>query len=254
MTTLPTAGQRSSAVAAFLDKIKAKQSTSGGNGRGRLIFALDATASREATWDQACRIQGEMFEATAALGGLDLQLVYFNGYDTCRASHWLTTAADLHRVMRQVTCVAGVTQVERVLSHAIRETKTRKVSALVFVGDAQEEKLDRLGQLAGELGALSVPIFLFYETAAVPPALAAVYGPTYAAVLAQQSTEAEAAYQQLAKLSGGACLRFDLGSIDRLKELLGAVAVYASGGHAALEAYGKTKGGEVLRLTAQLRG
>jgi hypothetical protein len=42
----------------------------------RLIFALDATASREPTWDSACRIQGEIFEATAAIGGLDLQLAY----------------------------------------------------------------------------------------------------------------------------------------------------------------------------------
>jgi hypothetical protein len=253
MTTLPTPGHRSPAVAAFLDKIKARQSTHTGTGRGRLIFALDATASREATWDQACRIQGEMFEATAGIGGLDLQLVYYRGYDECKTSRWLMSANDLHRVMRSVSCVGGKTQIERVLDHAIRETRKAKVSALVFVGDAMEEKIDRLCHLAGELGALGTPIFLFYETT-IPAALAAVYGPDYAAALAQQSAAGEADFQQLAKLSGGACLRFDLSSIDRLKDLLGAVAVYATGNRAALEAYGANKGGEVLRLTSQLRG
>src|SRR5947208_2185557 len=68
-------------VAAFLDQLKSKQPPVRAAGRGRLIFALDATTSRQPTWDQACRIQGEMFEATAALGGLDLQLVYFRGFN-----------------------------------------------------------------------------------------------------------------------------------------------------------------------------
>ena len=61
------------------------------------------------------------------------------------------------------------------------------------------------------------------------------------------------AFQQIAKLSRGAYLRFDLASAERLKELLAAVAVYAAGGYRALAAYGEKKGGEVLRLTAQLR-
>ena len=70
-----------------------------------------------------------MFEATAAIGGLDLQLVFYRGYDECKASRWLTTATDLHRVMRSVSCVGGETQIERVLSHAIRETGRAKVNA-----------------------------------------------------------------------------------------------------------------------------
>jgi len=61
------------------------------------------------------------------------------------------------------------------------------------------------------------------------------------------------AFRQMARLSRGAYLRFDLASADRLKDLLGAVAVYAAGGYRALSAYGERKGGEVLRLTSQLR-
>ena len=199
---------------------------------GRLVFAMDATASREPSWDRACHIQGQMFETTAALGGLEVQLVFYRGFNECKASRWMTGAADLHRVMRAVHCVGGETQIERVLAHALTETKKQRVNALVFVGDAMEENVDRLCRLAGELGLNGVPVFVFHEGS---------------------DPIAGKAFQQIAKLSRGAYIRFDLASAERLKELLAAVAVYAAGGYRALTAYGEKRGGEVLRLTAQLR-
>src|ERR1700720_1645240 len=119
---LPTEA-RSAEVEQFLEKLKKAPPPHPGGGRGRLIFALDATASREPTWDRACRIQGEMFEATAALGGLEIQLVFLRGFSQCKTSKWLTPAADLDRVMGSVLCVGGETQIERVLSRALRETR-----------------------------------------------------------------------------------------------------------------------------------
>ena len=232
LPSTPKSGEVSAEVDAFLrDLQRAPQRPAGG--RGRLIFALDATASREHSWDRACRIQGEMFDATAALGGLDVKLVYYRGFNECKASRWMSNAADLHRVMRAVSCVGGETQIERVLAHALSETKRQRVGALVFVGDAMEENVDRLCQLAGELGLNGVPVFLFHEG---------------------HNPVAAQAFRQIAKLSRGAYLRFDLASADRLRDLLGAVAVYAAGGYRALTAYGEKKGGEVLRLTTQLRG
>src|SRR5438309_1615017 len=226
-------GEVSAEVDAFLRDLQRAPKPPPSGARGRLIFALDATASREPSWDRACRIQGEMFEATAALGGLDVKLVYYRGFNECKASRWMTNAAELHRVMRAVSCLGGETQIERVLAHALSETKKQRVGALVFVGDAMEENVDRLCQLAGELGLNGVPIFLFHEG---------------------DNPIAARAFQQIAKLSRGAYLRFDLASADRLKDLLAAVAVYAAGGYRALAAYGEKKGGEVLRLTSQLRG
>jgi hypothetical protein len=223
---------RSAEVDAFLRDLQRAPAVRAGGGRGRLLFTLDATASREPTWDRACRIQGEMFEATAALGGLDVKLVYYRGFNECKASRWMANAADLHRAMRAVSCLGGETQIERVLAHAIAENNKQRVNAFVFVGDAMEESVDRLCQLAGELGLKGVPIFLFHEG-----------GDPIAAN----------AFQQMAKLSRGAYLRFDLASADRLRDLLGAVAVYAAGGYRALTAYSERKGGEVLRLTSQLR-
>ncbi len=227
------ARSNSAEIDAFLRDLQRAPAVRPGGGRGRLIFALDATASREPSWDRACRIQGEMFEATAALGGLDVKLMFYRGFNECKSSRWMANGADLHRAMRAVRCLGGETQIERVLAHAIAETQKRRVNALVFVGDAMEEGVDRLCRLAGELGLLGVPIFLFHEGA---------------------DPIAEKAFRQIAKLSRGAYLRFDLASAERLKDLLAAVAVYAAGGYRALSAYGERKGGEVLRLTAQLRG
>jgi hypothetical protein len=219
-------------VDAFLRDLNRAPAVHSG-GRGRLIFALDATASREPSWDRACRIQGEMFEATAALGGLDVRLVFYRGFNECKASRWMQNAADLHKAMRAVSCVGGETQIERVLEHAIAETKKQRVHALVFVGDAMEENVDRLCKLAGELGLLGTPIFIFHEGG---------------------DPGAAAAFRQIAKLSRGAYLSFDLASADRLKELLAAVAVYAAGGYRALADYSAKKGDDVRLLTAQLQG
>src|SRR5947207_9424587 len=144
---LPTAanpGEVSTEVDAFLRDLQRAPKPPPSGARGRLIFALDATASREPSWDRACRIQGEMFQATAALGGLDVKLVYYRGFNECKASRWMTNAADLHRVMRSVFCVGGETQIERVLAHAIAETKQQRVGPLLLVGDALEAIVGRL--------------------------------------------------------------------------------------------------------------
>jgi hypothetical protein len=224
-------------VALYYDKLKREVAGARGGsspvfGHARLIFALDATASRQPTWDQACHIQGHMFEAVADLGDLAVKLVFYRGFAECQASKWLGTAADLHRVMRQISVVGGNTQIERVLEHAAAEAKKQPIGALVFVGDAMEESADRLYRQARELGRLGVPIFMFHEG---------------------HDPIAGAAFQQIASLSGGAYLAFDLGSLDRLKQLLAAVAVFATGGYAALKAYGENHGGEVLRLASQLQ-
>src|SRR5437660_7688823 len=209
---LPTESH-SAEVDAFLHDLQRAPTARPAGGRGRLIFALDATASRQPSWDRACRIQGEMFEATAALGGLDVKLVYYRGFHECKASRWMANAADLHRAMRAVSCLGGETQIERVLAHAIAETQKQRIGALVFVGDAMEEKVDRLCQLAGELGLKGVPIFLFHEGHNTAPA---------------------GAFQQMAKLSRGPYLRFDLASADRLKYLPAAVAAFPAAGYRAL--------------------
>lgn len=124
---------------------------------------MDATASREPTWDTACQIQGEMFSQTAKMGGLDVQLAYYRGYKDFRATPWISTSADLIPYMTKVRCLGGHTQVERLLRYAVKETAKQKINALVFVGDCLEEDVDQVCAVAGELGIMGVPCFLFHE-------------------------------------------------------------------------------------------
>ncbi len=223
---------KSAEVDAFLEKVAAGPVTKAPGVRGRLIFGMDATASREPTWDRACQIQGEMFEATAALGGLDVQLVYYRGFGECKASPWVGNSADLVRRMTAVMCLGGQTQIRKVLSHAIGETEKQRVDALVFVGDCMEEDVDELCALAGELGLLSVPAFMFHEGMD----LIAMRG-----------------FKQIARLTNGAYCSFDAVSAKQLKELLSAVAVYAAGGRRALEDYSRRAGGVVRQITSQVK-
>ena len=159
--------KRSKAPAAgvdtFLKRLAATPSAMPPGAKGRLLFAMDATASREPTWDHACQIQGEMFSETAALGGLQVKMAFFRGFGEFRASGWIGNSAELVRNMTGVHCLGGHTQIHRVLEHALAETKKKPISAVVFVGDAMEEKADDLCALAGELGVRKVPVFVFQE-------------------------------------------------------------------------------------------
>ena len=219
-------------VTDFLKKLARTPAVKPAGGRGRLIFAMDATASREPTWDRACHIQGEMFQSTDALGGLEVQLIFFRGFGECRSSPWVDSSDALVRRMTSVRCLGGRTQIGKVLRHAMRETKKRKVDALVFVGDCMEEDVDQLCHTAGELGVLGVPIFIFHEG---------------------DDPIAMQAFRQFARLTNGAYCRFDASSADQLRELLAAVAVYAAGGLRALEDYGRRAGSAVAQITSQVK-
>lgn len=225
---LPT-GTSDAEVAAFLQKVAAIPPKAAG-GTGRLIFALDATVSREPTWDTACDIQAEMFSETASLGRLLVQLVYYRGFREFHASPFADDAKALLQRMTGVRCRGGRTQIGRVLRHALTESAKQKVDALVFVGDACEEAVDPLCHGAGELGLRGVPVFVFHEG---------------------QDPVAGRAFKEIASLSGGAYCRFDSGSARALRELLSAVAVYAVGGRRALEDYHRRAGRAVLKITAR---
>ena len=217
-------------VDAFLKQVRGLQPAA--SGRGRLIFAMDATMSRQPSWDMALGLQGDMFRSVKAVGGLDVQLVYFRGFNECQASRWVGDPDALDRLMRQVSCQGGHTQIRKVLSHARAESGKTKVNAVVYVGDAMEEDIDQLSQLAGELGLIGVSVFLFQEG---------------------HDPGAETAFREIARLTRGAYCRFDAGSAGQLRELLTAVAVYATGGRKALENFGgETKSGAAVRLLQQL--
>ncbi len=212
-------------IEAFLAQARTMAPVETGGGHGRLIFALDATMSRQPAWDTALKLQAEMFEEAAKVGGLEVQLAYYRGFNECRASRWVGDARALRDLMTTIDCRGGHTQIGRILKHARKETAKKKVNVLVFVGDAMEEKVDDLAAVAGELGMLGLRVFIFQEG---------------------QDASVERAFREIARLSGGAYARFNVNAAGQLAELLRAAAVYAAGGMKAL-----AEGGAGARLLLQ---
>jgi hypothetical protein len=230
---LPTKS-KSGDIAAFLDKVKSLPVAKGPapGRRGRLIFAMDATASREPMWDRAAKLQADMFLAARDLGGLDVQLVHYGGIADFDIGPWISDAKALVARMETVRCKPGETQIANVLRQGIAETKRAKVAAIVFVGDAVEESPDALAGLAGQLGVLGTPVFAFHEGG---------------------EPVSRRALEAVARLSGGAYCPFDANAADALRDLLAAAAAYAAGGRAALADFSQRKGGAVALLARQVK-
>ena len=203
-------------IQAFVDQTQRIGRTRAGGKSGRLMFAMDATASREPSWDQACHLQSEMFHEAMSIGSLEVQLTYYRGYGEFRATSWVDNSEALLGSMLRVSCLGGKTQIEKVLNQAVNETQKKRVQAVVFIGDAFEEDIDTVSEVAGKLGVLGVPVFCFQEG---------------------NDPLARIGFQQLAKLTNGAYCSFNSKSASQLKELLKAVAVFAVGGFDELEKY-----------------
>jgi hypothetical protein len=218
-------------IDAFLARVREMAPVTLAGQRGRLVFALDATMSRQPTWDSACQLQAQMFEEAARIGGLDVQLVYFRGLGECRASDWVVQPERLGALMERIDCRGGHTQLGRVLKHVRKETSRRKVQALVYVGDAMEEPIDDLCAVAGELGLSGTPAFMFQEGS---------------------DPIAENAFREIARLSRGAYGRFAPGAAQELAELLRAAAAYAAGGMKALSDLSARQSGGAQKLLRQM--
>ncbi len=150
-----------------------------------------------------------MFAAASEAGGLSVQLVYFRGFGECRSSRWVADPRALMDLMTKISCRGGQTQIGRVLRHVRTEAGQAPLKVLVYVGDAMEEPIDDLCAVAGELGLLGVKAFMFHEG---------------------HDPDAARAFQEIARLSGGAYARFDAGAPHTLSELLRAAAAYAANG------------------------
>jgi hypothetical protein len=227
-TSSTSSASSATEVADFVHRVKSLPTQAVAN-RGRLIFAMDATMSRQPTWDMALALQADMFEAVKSIGGLDVQLMYFRGAGECRASKWVSDTDTLAGLMTAVECRGGYTQIRKVLAHARREAEKHRINAVIYIGDCMEENPDDLCGRAGELALHGVPMFVFQEG---------------------RDERAERTFRELARIAKGAWCRFDAGSAEQLRELLAAVAVYAAGGGQALA---QLKGPGARLLLAEMK-
>jgi hypothetical protein len=227
MPNTPSLPNKRAEIDAFLERVPSSKPPANSPGaRGRMIFALDATMSRQPTWDQACVLQAEMFREAASIGGLNIQLVYYRGLAECHASPWIAEPQRLGELMSRIHCRCGHTQIAKIIARARRENDNARIGALVFVGDAMEEIP---ADVYGAARELRMPAFLFQEG---------------------NDPSATKTFDEVARLTRGAHVRFDQGSANQLGELLRAVAAYAAGGLAALN---RSTSGAAVKLLMHLK-
>lgn len=180
----------------------------------RLVFALDATASRQPTWDLAAETHDSLFAEAEKLGNVAIQLCYYRGVNEFHASPWTTTPRTLRDAMQRVACMGGRTQFTRLLRHVDDEAKAHRLRGLIFIGDCFEEQPAEAIAAAGQLAIRGVPVFIFQEG---------------------RDPTATSVFSEVAGITRGARVPLDASSAATLRQLLGAVVSYAVGGRPALE-------------------
>ena len=207
-------------VRRFLAEVRSTPPAVAASERQRILFTLDATASREPTWDLATHLHAELFEAaTDAMPGAMVQLAYYRGFKEFHASPWLASAPQLLSAMTGVRCHGGLTQIARLLRHAVAEAKRSRIKAAVFIGDACEEPHAAVIAEAGSLALFNLPVFVFHERAGT-------------------DRQAAETFRAVARITGGAYMPLAAGSADDLRALFGAVARYAATGRRGLAELG----------------
>ena len=183
----------------------------GSANRPRLVFAVDATASREPAWTAARQVTDALVKALP--GELDVALAVHGGSRVHTFTAFTANPATLRDRAAGIACEAGTTRLLPILAASLRQQAVRVV---IYVGDVFEESVVEARRLADLMGHQGTKLIVLHDTA----------DPS-----ARRDVEV---FWDFAKRTGGCVLPFDASAPGRLRDLLSAVAVYAVGGEKLL--------------------
>ena len=190
--------------------------------RGRLMFALDATASREPTWAIARDLQAKMFREAAPIGRLDCPAGLLSGRRVPSVEMGVKRGAT--RATDEPDRLSGRLYADWQGPRACtsRDRESRQSRHWYSSATPWKRTSSTLAAMAGKLGTQGVPIFLFQEG---------------------RDAAVRSAFRLLALKSGGAYFEFNPDAsraVEQLSEQLNAVARLAVGDAEALERIGAT--------------
>jgi hypothetical protein len=185
--------------------------------RPRLVFAFDATASREQVWKYATKLTDRLL--CKLPGELDVALAVHGGGRVHTFTRFSSNARKLRDKAAGIRCEPGGT---RLLDILARVVEMDRVGVVVYIGDAFEESEKQARRVADALLVKETRVIIFHDCGRRGRNASAV-------------DEAPPAFAEIAERSGGALLSFDASAMDRLAEQLEAVAVLAVGGVKAVE-------------------
>jgi len=189
--------------------------------RPRLVFAVDATASREATWRSAQQITNKMFGVIP--DALDVALAVHGGGDVHTFTAFSADVGEFGKRAAAVTCRSGTTRLGDIMTRTLEAGGVRVMS---YIGDAFEEDVDEVLDLAARFRLRGIQAVMLADGA---------------------DGDTLAVFEQIAERTGGAVLDFRSGDLDLMGELLAGVASLAIGGRRLLEA--QTTAGARLLIT-----
>jgi len=178
--------------------------------RPRLVFAVDATASREATWRSAQKITARMFGVIP--DALDVALAVHGGDDVHTFTEFSADVDVFRKQAAAVRCETGTTRLCEIMARTLDAGGVRVMS---YIGDAFEEDADEVLELADRFRLRGIQAVMLSDDA---------------------DPEALAVFRQIAERTGGAVLDFRTGDTVLMGELLAGVATLAIGGRKLLEA------------------
>lgn len=195
-------------------KQRARQEAKAAAERPRLVFAFDATASREPAWGAARQLQDSLLAALP--GELEVALAVHAGSRVTLFSDFTSNASELRDQAAGVRCAAGITRLLDILDRAVKLKPAPSV--VVYVGDVFEESRRRALRLADDLLLRGTRVIILHDT-----------GHPGGASRRVSVLPGDDVFNELAERTGGAVLPFDITALPSLRELLQAVAVLAVG-------------------------
>jgi hypothetical protein len=184
-------------------------------GRNRLVFAIDATASREGAWKVATEITSTRFESVP--DKIEVSLAYHGGGHIKELSPFSTNAKTFLDKLQQIRCIGGRTAFNDILDRVVH---LPGVACCVYIGDCFEEREADALALARQLKLKGIKMFIFHDTSS-----SEIYDTDHAARV----------FAKVVDICGGALMDFNDQSPKQAEEFLGAIALYAVGGRKLLE-------------------
>ena len=210
---------------AFLDKVRAAKvvkpldRSAVPKKTPRLVFAFDATASREPAWDEARQITDRLF--CSLPGGLDIALAVHGGNTVHTFTPFSSDARSFRDQAAGISCIAGMTRLCTILRRTI---DAGGVKVLLYIGDTYEEDSAEAFALADRCKLHGIRVLILADRA---------------------DAHALEVFHGIAARTDGAVLDFRAVPLKDMGDVLEAVAALAAGGRKLLEGKG-TKGAQLL--------
>jgi hypothetical protein len=186
--------------------------------RAKLVFAFDATASRDSAWRTSTALTDALLAALP--GQLDVALAVHGGGKLHTFTRFERDASKLRERAAGVRCEAGRSCLLDIL---VRALEVDGVGTVLYVGDVFEESHRRARKLAASLAARQIRLIILHD-----------------APHPSQDDDGADIFAEMTSLTGGCVLPFDASALPRLRDLLSAVAVLAVGGTPLLAAKQET--------------